>query len=142
MRLGELAESRQLHDESLLLKQELGNRRSISISLINLGEVTTLLGDLDAARRAFHEALRLTMDIQAVPLTLDALVGLADLLAQDGQQDRAIHLLRLAVHHPAGGSETQAKAAQQLEMMKAEVDLSEPLPDLADVVAGVLRPYT
>ena len=141
MRLGELAESRQLHDESLLLKQELGNRRSISISLINLGEVATLLGEPDAARRAFHEALRLTMDIQAYPLALDALVGVAGLLAQDEQHAPAIRLLRLAVHHPASGSETQEKAAQQLAELGVDPDLPEALPDLAEVVAEVLRPY-
>jgi hypothetical protein len=123
------------------LKQELGNRRSISISLINLGEVTTLLGELDAARRAFHDALRLTIDIQAYPLTLDALVGLADLLVQDAQKERAVWLLRLAYNHPASWSETQAKAAQQLAALEAAPDLPEVLPDLAEVVAEVLRPY-
>jgi tetratricopeptide (TPR) repeat protein len=140
MRLGELAESRQLHDESLLLKQELGNRRSISISLINLGEVNSLLGEVDAARRAFHEALRLTMAIQAYPLALDALVGLASLL-QDEQPKQAIRLLRLAYHHPTSGRETEEKAAQQLEVLGAKPDLPEALPNLADVVAEVLRPY-
>ncbi len=141
MRLGELAEARQLHEESLILKRELGNRRSISISLINLGEVTTLLGELDAARRAFHEALRLTMAIQAYPLALDALAGIAGLLAQDGQRAQAVQLLRLAYHHPASGSETQEKAAQQLDALGASFDLPEALPDLAEVVAAILRPY-
>lgn len=141
MRLGQLAESRQLHDESLLLKQELGNRRSISISLINLGEVTTLLGELDAARRAFHEALRLTMVIQAYPLTLDALAGLAGLFIQDGQHEQAVRLLRLAQHHPASGSETQEKAAQQLAALGVEPDSPKALPDLEEMVAEVLRPY-
>lgn len=141
MRLGELAEARQLHDESLILKQELGNRRSISISLINLGEVTTLLGDLDAARRAFHEALRLTRAIQAYPLALDALVGIAGLWAQDGQREQAVQLLRLASHHPASGSETQEKAAQQLAALGASQELADALPEIEEVVAGVLRPY-
>ncbi len=141
MRLGELAEARQLHDESLILKQELGNRRSISISLINLGEVTTLLGDLDAARRAFHEALRLTRAIQAYPLALDALVGIAGLWAQDGQREQAVQLLRLAYHHPASGSETQEKAAQQLAALGASQELADALPEIEEVVAGVLRPY-
>ena len=109
----------------------------ISISLINLGEVTTLLGELDAARRAFHEALRLTMAIQAYPLALDALVGIAGLLAQDEQCEQAVQLLRLAYHHPASGSETQEKAAQQLAALKASPDLPEVLPDLAAVVAEV-----
>lgn len=142
MRLGELAEARQLHDESLRLKQTLGNRRSISISLINLGEVNSQLGEADAARRAFHEALRLTMAIQAYPLALDALVGLAGLLAQAAQQDQAIRLLQLAYYHPASGHETQEKAAQQLETVGATATFTAGMPDLEEVVAEVLRPYT
>lgn len=137
MRLGELAEARQLHEESLILKQELGNQRSIAISLINLGEVNVLLGETDAARRAFHEALRLSMAIQAQPLALDALVGLAGLLPEA----EAIRLWQLARQHPASTRETQEKAAQQLADLGVA---AEPfvLPELAEVVAEVLRPYT
>ncbi|MCA9944770.1 MAG: tetratricopeptide repeat protein [Ardenticatenaceae bacterium] len=142
MRLGELDEARRLHDESLILKKGLGNRRSISISLINLGEVTSQLGEVAAARRAFHEALRLSMEIQASPLALDALVGVAGLLAQDEQRSQALQLLRLAYHHPASTRETQEKAGQQLAALAESLDLEGNLPDLAEMVAEVLRPYT
>ncbi|MEZ4591647.1 MAG: BTAD domain-containing putative transcriptional regulator [Chloroflexota bacterium] len=137
MRLGELDEARQLHEECLILKQELGNQRSIAISLINLGEVNVLLDEADAARRAFHEALRLSMAIQAQPLALDALVGLATLLPQA----EATRLWQLARQHPASTRETQEKAAQQLANLGVAAEPFE-LPDLADVVAEVLRPYT
>ena len=140
MQLGELAEARQLHEESLILKQELGNRRSIAISLINLGEVNSALGEADAARRSFHEALRLTMEIQALPLALDALVGVAALLVQDDQAEQALRLLHLVQHHPASTRETQEKAAQQLTNLDEPAEPSE-LPDLAETVAEVLRPY-
>ncbi|WP_420629238.1 AfsR/SARP family transcriptional regulator [Candidatus Leptofilum sp.] len=140
MELGNLAESRQLHEESLILKQALGNRRSIAISLVNLGEVTYLLGDADASRRAFHEALRITQAIQAQPLALDALAGLAALLAADEQRPLAIRLLQLALHHPASTRETKEKAAQQLSKMDVAVEPLE-LPALAEVIAEVLRPY-
>lgn len=137
MQLGKLNEARQLHEESLILKQELGNRRSIAISLINLGEVNVLLEQADAARRAFHEALRLAMGIQAQPLALDALVGLATLLPQA----EATRLWQLARQHPASTRETQEKAARQLANL-AVADEPPEMPDLAEVVAGVLRPYT
>jgi predicted ATPase/DNA-binding SARP family transcriptional activator len=140
MQLGDLAASRQLHQESLILKQALGNRRSIAISLINLGEVTYLLGEADGSRRAFHEALRLTMAIQAQPLALDALTGLAGLLAQDDQLPQAIQLWQLACQHPASTRETQEKAAQQLTTLGVAVAPPE-LLDLTEVVAEVLRPY-
>ena len=141
MRLGDLAESQRLHEESLILKQALGNRRSISISLINLGEVTCALGDLDASRRAFHEALRLTLAVQAEPLTLDTLVGLANLLAQGDQEEEAIRLLQLAGHHPASSRETQEKAAQQLEAWDVQLEAPTELPDLDTIVVELLRPY-
>ena len=137
MRLGELTEARHLHEESLILKQQLGNRRSIAISLVNLGEVNVLLGEADAARRAFHEALRLTTAIQEQPLALDALVGVAGLLPEAD----AVKLWHLAWQHPASTRETQEKAAQQLAALGVAAEPFE-LPDLAEVVADVLRPYT
>jgi predicted ATPase/DNA-binding SARP family transcriptional activator/Tfp pilus assembly protein PilF len=141
MRLGNLVEARQLCEESLILKQALGNRRSISISLINLGEVTCLLGELDTSRRAFHEALRLTTAIQAQPLALDGLVGLADLLLANEQPEQAIRLLQLARHHPASSRETEEKAAQQLELLGGVSTPPAELEDLETVVAELLRPY-
>lgn len=141
MRLGDLAAARQLHEESLILKQALGNRRSMSFSFINLGEVNYLLGELDASRRAFHEALRLTMAIQAQPLALDALVGLAGLLLQDSQRDKAVQLLQLACAHPASSRETQEKAEQQLTTLGIEPAPAGELENLESVVAAVLRPY-
>ena len=142
MRLGDLVAARQLHEESLILKQALGNRRSMSFSYINLGEVNDLLGEFDAARRAFHEALRLTMAIQAQPLALDALVGIAGLLLQDAQPDKAVRLLQLACRHPASSRETQEKAGKRLAALGLSVDAEGDLEDLALVVGEVLRPYT
>lgn len=141
MRLGDLAEARRLCEESLVLKQTLGNRRSVSISLINLGEITCLLGEYDTSRRTYHEALRLTLTIQAQPLTLDALVGLANLLLEDAQSEQAVRLLQLAQHHPASSSETQERAIQQLAALGYAVDEAGELEDLEAVVNAILRPY-
>ncbi len=142
LQMGDLTKARQLHEESLILKQELGNRHSTCISLINLGEVTCLLGQLDASRRAFREALRLTLEIQAQPLTLDAMAGLALLLAQDGRKKQAARLLHTAVNHPASTRETRERAVQRLADLSVSVDASAELEDLEDLVVEVLRPYT
>jgi hypothetical protein len=82
------------------------------------------------------------MAIQANPLALDALVGLASLIIQDKQQEQAVRLLQLAYHHSASSQETREKAAQKL----VEIDVEpEALPHLSEtleeVVADVLRPY-
>jgi tetratricopeptide (TPR) repeat protein len=142
VQLGDLHKAHQLTEESLILKQGLGNRHSVCISLINLGEVTCMLGQLDASRRAFREALRLTLELQAEPLTLDALTGLALLLAQDGQPEQAARLLHTAATHPASTRETRERAGQRLTDLNVSATAPAALEDLAELVTEVLRPYT
>lgn len=140
--MGDLVKARQLHEESLILKQSLGNRYSTGISMINLGEATCMLGELDASRRLFREALRLGLEMQAEPLTLDALAGLAMLLARDERPVQAARLLQLVRDHPASARETQERAVRRLEELGLSVSEPFDTADLAQVVAEVFRPYT
>jgi hypothetical protein len=52
-----------LHEESLALRRELGDKRGIAISLDNLGNAGLLLGDYRAARLAIEVGLALVREL-------------------------------------------------------------------------------
>lgn len=60
--------------------------------------------------------------MQATPVALEALTGLARLLARRGEVEQAMAWLTMTVHHPATIGEVRDNATQLLER------LSEQLP--------------
>jgi cytochrome c553 len=103
----------------------------IVLSLVYLGEIKAAAGDLLEARRIFLEALPLALEVQAIPLALDALMGLAYLAARTGQAEQALELSICVSCHPASTQEAKDRAeqlgvelepqmtAQQLEIAQA-----------------------
>lgn len=113
-------EAKRLHEESLTIAKELGDRREIAVSLNHLGYVTYTLEQNSEAQQHFLSALQLSIEGQATPIALAALVGLATLLCQQPGvesepsptkgKERAAELLVLVLHHPAAAQETKDKA--------------------------------
>jgi predicted ATPase/DNA-binding SARP family transcriptional activator len=60
---GDLAAAASLHEESLTIKRERGNRKSMAGSLHNLGNVAWVQGDYAVARSLYEEALRINREI-------------------------------------------------------------------------------
>lgn len=112
--LGECHAARPLLEQGLTIRREIGYRRGIAISLNYLGRVAGDLGELEESKKFFYEALKTVMDIRAIPLALDILVGLAAILVKEGQTRQAVDLLRIALHHPATGQEVKNRAEQLL----------------------------
>ena len=114
-KLGEYAEAAPCYRESLTIYRELGDRRGIALSLYNLGDVARIQGEVRTARNSYQEALRNAMEIQAVPLALEILLGMAQLLAKESKKDtgptkgkeRAVEFLSLILDHPSGKRETK-----------------------------------
>lgn len=94
----------------------------VVMSLVYLGEAMASGGDLSAAKRCFLEALRLAVESGALPLALDALVGLSQLYLTSGEAERALVLCFFVVSHPAGTNEALERAGQLLT--QAEQQLS------------------
>ncbi len=62
-RQGDYLAARALHEESLVIRRELGDRYSIAGSLHNLGNVASHQGDYGAARALYEEALAINRQI-------------------------------------------------------------------------------
>lgn len=116
--LGEYDTAKDLLQESLVFRREIGYVRGIAVSLNNLGHVTGALGAHEDCKTYYYEGLKIALDIQATPLALAAMGGLAVPLAQEGKTTQALELLSLALHHPASNGETRDRATDSLKKLE------------------------
>jgi tetratricopeptide (TPR) repeat protein len=98
---GNLEKAKRYYQESLLIARETDHRHGVTSTLANLGQLHILLGKPQVAWGYLREALLQSIAIGAVPLTLDALVGVVQLQIEVGQYLSAAELLGLALSHPA-----------------------------------------
>ena len=97
---GEYAEAIQLAQECLTIGRKIDVRWIIAWAFKVQGDAACGLGDLPGARRYHHQALAEVARIghsYVFPLNL---VGIAALLAAEGEKERALELLALVIHHP------------------------------------------
>jgi predicted ATPase/DNA-binding XRE family transcriptional regulator len=91
----------------------------IARSLTYLGDATRLVGDYSQAGKNYQDALRLSIDAQAIPIALDALWGLSNLQSQTGKLENALVLCYAILYHPASEAETK----QHAEQLRTEIEL-------------------
>lgn len=100
-RQGKLSEAQFLLDQSLQISEATGNLSQASFALAHLGNVTCAAGDHITAKKHFQNALRLAMNKQAVPIALDVILGMANILNQTGLKAKALEYLVYSLNHPA-----------------------------------------
>ena len=106
--------------ESLAIRRELGDRRGIAAALNTLGLIAWEVEAYQDAGRYFREALAEAVEIGALPLCLEILVGLARSLVQDERFELASELLALITIHPSSSIDSKEKASALLnEVIKA-----------------------
>ena len=84
----------------------------IALSLTYLGEATMLAEDLSEARNIFWKALHISMDANSIPITLNCLVGLAQLSWKVGDAERAFEISSFVSNHAASTRDIKERAEQ------------------------------
>ncbi|HEY44236.1 MAG TPA: tetratricopeptide repeat protein, partial [Anaerolineae bacterium] len=106
--------------ESLAIRRELGDRRGIAAALNTLGLIAWELEGYQEAGRYFREALAEAIEIGALPMCLEILVGLARSLVKDERVELASELLALITIHPASSMDSKEQASALLnEVLEA-----------------------
>jgi tetratricopeptide (TPR) repeat protein len=98
--LGQYPEAAKYGQEGFEMFEEIGHRWGICTSLCALGFANIGLGDKAKARAYFRNALQESRPEQIVPQSLYSLIGLACCLAQEGEEARALELIRFVRRHP------------------------------------------
>ena len=123
---GDYVEARRLDVETLSIARELGNRPGIAYSLRDLGNVAYELGDYQAARGSFLESLALFSELEDTLPAIECLLGVARVLARDGQHERAARLsgAAYAILESTEGlidPATQARRESDLATLRAQL---------------------
>jgi len=120
--LKQYADARRLHQESLTLKQAIGDQRGAIHSYVHLGQAAVELGDYRQARQEFAIALKNALEMKALPLALEAVEGLAQVCAKESQFKQAAELLALVLAHPASEQRTRERASVLMARVAQPLD--------------------
>ncbi len=137
---GDLVSARRSYEESLAIFRDIGSRSGSAEALARLGRIATEERKPQRARREYAEALTLAREGRAVRPMLQALGGLAQLLA-DVVPEQALAAARVVAHHPASDEASRRAAsdlAAQLAGLANDVPFDSREPEALDQVAGQL----
>jgi predicted ATPase len=117
---GDIPAAQSLIHKSLNLFTEFVTGWDIVLSLVYLGEAAVAAGDMSEARRIFLDALRQAMEAQTTPLALDALTGLAHVLAWAGETERAWEFSTCVLDHSASTQDAKDRAEQLRQQLESQ----------------------
>jgi tetratricopeptide (TPR) repeat protein len=123
-RMGNLEDALRYSRQSRETFTEIGLLGGIDYALSNLGHIATAMGDYAEARRQFHKILQssLARDVLSIHLPVPlALVGMAEVLCQEGQPEAAIELVEQVLRRPNAWQETKDRAIKLLAELQATV---------------------
>jgi predicted ATPase/transcriptional regulator with XRE-family HTH domain len=100
----------EMMEESVALFRELGDRWGLALSLVQAGEIWMSAGQYPQARQYFLEAIQKSAEARVMPVLLDALLGLASLLAADGSYENAYQVALVVLRQTGISQETRARA--------------------------------
>ncbi|HEX6035733.1 MAG TPA: tetratricopeptide repeat protein, partial [Anaerolineales bacterium] len=114
----DLERAESLIRESVALFKEDGDKLLLASTLVDLGHI---LNERDAgsdSQNAFQQALQIAVSIQATPIALCALTGIAALHAKNGATERAYELATYCWQHPSSNRQTKDRA----ERLRADLE--------------------
>jgi len=113
-KLGDFTGAKRLYEESIVMKKDIGDQRALANTLDNLGRVLYILGNSDDAKKQYRDALKILIQIKAIPTLLSVLVSVAELLLKEEKNEIALKCVLAILHHPAGSREAKEEAEQML----------------------------
>jgi hypothetical protein len=79
------------------------------------------VGEELAARRCFQESLGTAIDLQAIDLILEDLIGIATLLSAEEDKEHALELVAGVLAHPAISGKAKERADQLLSRLESQL---------------------
>jgi tetratricopeptide (TPR) repeat protein len=137
---GQYAEADYLLRESIALFREIDDRWHVAQVINTLGHARLAVDQVAEARRCFQEALEIALAAHALPIVLEALVGLASISAQDAEPESAARVLAFVLEQPACSAQVRECAVAQKRELAASLPLEYALA--AEQAAGALTVET
>ncbi|PJF25061.1 MAG: hypothetical protein CUN53_14690, partial [Phototrophicales bacterium] len=119
---GKYAEAIPILERALELDVRLGKEQNEATTLITMGYCYAGLNEDDTAEFYLLLALRRANAINAVPLVLDALSGIASLWAKRGDHARAAEVYGLALSHPSTDTDLKHTVNPLIDALRPHLD--------------------
>ncbi len=103
--------------QSLQIFTELGARWEVARVLSEMARSTFALGDDSEAERLWYDSLRLSLETEGIPTTLEAIVGIARIRSKCGEYQTALRLLLFS----SSQSATVPRTKMEVEQLAAAV---------------------
>lgn len=100
-RMGEFDLAKKYLNRSLGISLETGNKIEVAYILAHLGNVASAQEDYPAAKDFFLEGLQIAVSRQVVPLQMQILLGIAQMLKRLGRLAEALMLVNYVLQEPA-----------------------------------------
>ena len=108
--------------KSLELFNEYAEGWDIARTLTYMGDAVQMSGEPLEARKIYLRAFQLASEANAIPIALDALLGLARLQSQADRLEAAFELCVFIAGHPASDAETRVQAERLGAQLAAQLD--------------------
>lgn len=113
--LGRRAEAERYYDQTIRLYREIADAWSLGRLLNARGRSALERGEITSAHTNFEEALQSALESNALPNALDAAIGLAEVMAAQGQELTALTIAYAIQQHPAS-TRVAVSHAEELQM--------------------------
>jgi len=121
-----LAQAKIHYLESLAISEQAGDRRSIAFTLNGLGTLALLQKDFLEAEKFLKNALQTANDLELTPLTIDVLIGFAELWLEKAKYEPAYRLLGETLSQLGIEKQTQDKG----EQLKTQIESHFSVPTI------------
>jgi tetratricopeptide (TPR) repeat protein len=121
-KMGRYEESERYASELLGVADKNNNRWNLLYGRNNMGLAVLNQGRYEEARHHLTEGLKIARGMRAVPVALESLVGMVQILDYEGDKALAVELCSFVLNHPALIQETRDLARPIMERLAAEVE--------------------
>ncbi|HSL31185.1 MAG TPA: tetratricopeptide repeat protein [Anaerolineales bacterium] len=118
---GDLAGAETLIRESARLFEEDGDQILLASTLTELGYILAERAASQDSTQAFQRALNIALRIQAIPVALDVIVGMAGLYARAGLTRRAYEMAARGMAHPSSHQQTKDRAERLCRELEVQL---------------------
>jgi predicted ATPase/transcriptional regulator with XRE-family HTH domain len=122
---GQYTEAEACFQKCMEIFSEYSEGWDVAMTFNYLGEAKLMAGNFNEAKKNYRDALRLALQANAIPVALDALLGVAQIYGNTGKSKYAFELSQCALNHPLGTQETRERAEQLLKKLSTKSKLKK-----------------
>jgi tetratricopeptide (TPR) repeat protein len=122
---GQYTEAEACFQKCMEIFSEYSEGWDVAMTFNYLGEAKLMAGNFNEAKKNYRDALRLALQANAIPVALDALLGVAQIYGYTGKSKYAFELSQCALNHPLGTQETRERAEQLLKKLSTKSKLKK-----------------